>query len=165
MDFAKPARAKPSAWKLPDLLGDIRRTWLEKKVLTPGQFVLDLSDALPAVWADASQIRLLFDEVIRNAVEAMQGRDDRRLTVNCRADVADDRLVVRIEDNGCGMTPDVAERAMDPFFSYRPAGRGRGLGLSRAARYAEINNGRIRLSSRVKEGTAVIVELPAAAAE
>jgi C4-dicarboxylate-specific signal transduction histidine kinase len=95
----------------------------------------------------------------------MQGRDERRLTINCRSDVADERLVVRVEDNGCGMTPDVVERAVDPFFSHRPAGRGRGLGLSRAARYAEINGGKIRLSSRVKEGTAVIVELPAAAAE
>lgn len=165
MDFAKPTPAKPSAWKLADFLGEVRRAWLDKKALTPEQFVLDLSDDLPQVWADSSQIRLLFDEVIRNAVEAMQGREDRRLTINCRPDVADDRLVVRIEDNGSGMTADVAERAMDPFFSYRPAGRGRGLGLSRAARYAEINKGRIRLSSRVKEGTAVIVELPAAAAE
>jgi signal transduction histidine kinase len=163
MEFAKPSPPKPTTWGLTDLLGEIRRAWLDKKVLAPGQFVLELSDDLPRIHADASQIRLLFDELIRNAVEAMQDRQDRRLTVNCRGDVADERLVVRIEDNGCGMNPDVLERAMDPFFSHRPAGRGRGLGLSRAARYAEINGGRIRLSSRVKEGTAVIVELPAAA--
>lgn len=165
MDFAKPAPAKPTTWPLAALLADVRRTWLERGALTAGQFAVELSDDLPEIRADMSQIRLLFDEVIRNAVEAMHAREDKRLTVNCRSDVTDDRLVIRIEDNGCGMTPDVAERAMDPFFSYRPAGRGRGLGLSRAARYAQINGGTIRLSSRVKEGTAVIVELPAAAAE
>jgi signal transduction histidine kinase len=165
MEFAKPTPAQPTVWPLAALVGELRRNWIEQKVLTPEQFVVQLSDDIPRIRADISQIRLLFDEVIRNAVEAMQDRDAKRLTVNCRSDVADDRLVIWIEDNGCGMTPDVVERAMDPFFSHRPAGRGRGLGLSRAARYAQINGGRIRLSSRVTEGTAVIVELPAAAAE
>jgi len=61
-----------------------------------------------------------------------------------------------------GMAPEVLERALDPFFSHRPAGRGRGLGLSRAARYAEINGGRLRLSSRPGQGTIVLVSLPAA---
>lgn len=165
MEFAKPAPAQPADWKPDGLLNEIRQCWLQKNEFSPDQFSLQLSDDLPYVRADASQIRLLFDEIIRNAVEAMPHRDTRRLTVNCHGHSADEKLVVRIEDNGCGMTPDVAERAMDPFFSHRPAGRGRGLGLSRAARYAEINGGRIRLSSRVKEGTAVIVELPAAVAE
>jgi len=165
MEFAKPTPAQPTVWPVADLLNEIRQSALAQGLLSAEQFVLDISDGLPRVHADKSQMRLLFDELIRNAVEAMKDRKDPRLTVNCRADVADERLVIRIEDNGCGMTPDVVERAMDPFFSYRPAGRGRGLGLSRAARYAEINRGRIRLSSRVKEGTAVIVELPVAAAE
>ncbi len=106
-------------------------------------------------------MRKLFDEVFRNAVEATAGKTDRRLNVNCWFEVADERVVVRVEDNGVGMTADVLERAMDPFFSHRPAGRGRGLGLSRAARYAEINGGRIRLASRPDEGTVVLVSLPA----
>lgn len=165
MEFAKPSPAKPCAWSPAELLREVRQDWLERGALTHDEFVLELSDDLPRVWADAAQIRLLFDEIIRNAVEAMQDRADRRLSVNCHADLADERLVIRIEDNGCGMTPEVAERATAPFFSHRPAGRGRGLGLSRAARYAEINQGKIRLSSQVKEGTAVIVELPVAAAE
>lgn len=163
MEFAKPATPRPTAWPLGDLLEEIRRGWVDRHVFSTEQFVLELSDDLPKVYADAAQIRLLFDELIRNAVQAMPDGAKRHLTVNCRGDVADDRLVIRVEDNGCGMPPEVLERAMDPFFSHRPAGRGRGLGLSRAARYAEINHGRIRLSSRVKEGTAVIMELPAAA--
>ncbi|MBI4582374.1 MAG: HDOD domain-containing protein [Planctomycetes bacterium] len=164
MEFAKPTPPRPTAWPLGPFLQEIRQAWLGKDALTAEEFTIELSDELPQVHADAAQIRLLFDELIRNAVEAMGDTSPRRLVVNCRGDVADDRLVISIEDNGGGMTPDVAERATDPFFSYRPAGRGRGLGLSRAARYAQINGGTIRLSSRVKEGTAVIVELPAAAA-
>lgn len=165
MEFAKPAAPCPTSWPLAALLKETRRGWVDRNVFMPEQFILELSDDLPNVYADTAQIRLLFDELISNSVQAMPDGANRRLTVNCRGDVADDRLVIRVEDNGCGMPPEVLEHAMDPFFSHRPAGRGRGLGLSRAARYAEINHGRIRLSSRVKEGTAVIVELPAAARE
>ena len=104
---------------------------------------------------------MLFDEVIRNAIEAMREVPSPSLVVDCQADSTDERIVVKIHDIGCGMTPEVSERAMDPFFSHRSAGRGRGLGLSRAVRYAEINGGRIRLSSSLNQGTTVIVELPA----
>ena len=66
-----------------------------------------------------------------------------------------------IEDNGCGMSGEVLERAVDPFFSSRPAGRGRGLGLSRAYRLAELNGGRLWLESTPNVGTKVTLELPA----
>ena len=131
--------------------------------MTEERFCLDLSDDLPNIRADASQIKRLFDEVIRNAVEAMGDVSEPRLMINCRGDVADERVVISIQDNGCGMTADVLERAMAPFFSHRPAGRGRGLGLSRAARYAEINGGSIRLLSGVGQGTVAFVELPTVA--
>jgi len=162
MEFAKPAAPEASAWPLARLLGEVRRDWTTKASLSANQFNLTISDDVPEVWADASQVRKLFDEVIRNAVEAKRESAELRLNVNCWFDVADEKVVVRVEDNGVGMTPDVLERAMGPFFSHRPAGRGRGLGLSRAARYAEINGGGIRLSSRPDEGTAVLVSLPAA---
>lgn len=161
MEFAKPAPPQPGPCSMARLLGEARRDWLTKAGLSTNQFILTISDDVPDVCADASQIGKLFDEVFRNAVEATAGKTDRRLNVNCWFEVADERVVVRVEDNGVGMTADVLERAMDPFFSHRPAGRGRGLGLSRAARYAEINGGRIRLASRPDEGTVVLVSLPA----
>jgi signal transduction histidine kinase/HD-like signal output (HDOD) protein len=164
MEFAKPATPEVTEFSLPELLGGLRREWLDKSSLTQDQFRLELSDDLAPIRADASQIRTLFDELIRNAVEAMADAPKPLLLINCRSDLADDRLVIGVQDNGCGMAPEVLEHAMDPFFSRRPAGRGRGLGLSRAARYAQINAGRIRLSSVAGEGTVVLVELPVAAA-
>lgn len=162
MDFAKPAPPQPSTWPIGPLLGELRRYWMVHASLSDPQFQLVLSDDLPAVHADAEQTRKLFDELIRNAVEAMADTSNRRLMVNCSYNVADDRVVVRIEDNGAGMTADVLERATDPFFSFRPAGRGRGLGLSRAVRFAEINGGQLRLASRPGYGTVAVVSLPAA---
>lgn len=163
MDFAKPEPPRPTRWSIGRFLEAARNRWLASGPLTEAQFRLELSDDVPDVVADEAQMRMLFDEVIRNAVEAMEGRPNPLLVVNCTGDVADERVVIRIQDNGRGMTPEVAERAMDPFFSDRPAGRRRGMGLARAARYAEINRAGIRLASRPDEGTLVIVEMPAAA--
>lgn len=162
MEFAKPNPPQPTTWPMARLLSELRAEWLTKASLGDAQFRIELSDDLPDVHADAAQVRKLFDEVIRNAVEAMRDRPNPLLVINCHADVADEMVVVRVEDSGVGMTPEVLERATDPFFSSRTAGRGRGLGLSRAARYAEINGGQIRLSSRPKEGTVVLVTLPTA---
>lgn len=161
MEVAKPAAPRPTEWSLAELLGELRRDCLEGNLLAAEEFHLSLSDDLPKTRADAAQVRRLFDEVIANAVEAMTGCSPRRLRVNCRAELADDRIVVSIEDNGRGMTPEVLEQAITPFFSHRPAGRGRGLGLTRAARYAEMNGGRLRLTSHPEAGTRVFVELPA----
>jgi signal transduction histidine kinase len=69
---------------------------------------------------------------------------------------------VSVEDNGCGMSPDVLDHCLDPFFSHRPAGRGRGLGLSRAHSLAVANGGRLWLESTPGAGTTAFVELPAA---
>lgn len=58
------------------------------------------------------------------------------------------------------MTPAVLQRAFDPFFSHRNAGRARGLGLPRAYRIVEAHGGRIWLESRPDEGTTAHVLLP-----
>jgi signal transduction histidine kinase len=161
MEFAKPTPPKAEDFSLRTLLEELRQQWIDNGSLSEREFALDISDEIPLVHADVSQTRMLFDEIINNAVDATRQTSNRKLVINCAAELADEKVVIRFVDNGHGMTPDVLERACDPFFSHQPAGRRRGLGLSRAARYAEINHGGIRLSSRVNEGTIVFVELPA----
>lgn len=160
MEFAKPDPPVPTTWSVGELLGDVHRTWIEKGVFAEKQFQIHLSDGLPEIRADASQIAKLFDEVIRNAAEAMNQTDNPVLSINCTRHVTDERIVIEVTDNGCGMSAAVLEEALTPFFSHRTAGRGRGLGLSRAVRYAEINNAKVRLTSRENEGTVVLIELP-----
>jgi signal transduction histidine kinase len=163
MGFAKPAPPQTTDWPLRGLLDELRRRWSDSGEFPAERFEIFLSDDSVQIRADFPQIRTLFDELIRNAAQALRAAERPLLTVNCKGHVADERVVIEVVDNGIGMTPDIAERAFTPFFSHRPAGRGRGMGLSRAARFAEINGGRIRLASRPGEGTCVTVELPGAA--
>ena len=162
MDFAKPAPPAKTTWSLAEFLAQCRREWIEQSSLADEQIQIHLSDETRTIVADASQIRTLFDEVFANALDAMSGVASPLLSVNCRQNVADDKVVVEVADNGRGMTDDVAERAMTPFFSHRTAGRGRGMGLPRAARLAEVNGGCLSLSSTPGAGTVVLIELPLA---
>jgi signal transduction histidine kinase len=61
------------------------------------------------------------------------------------------------------MSAETLAQAYAPFFSARPAGRGRGLGLSRAARQIELNGGRMWIDYTLGKGTTVHLALPARA--
>ncbi|MFO0839093.1 MAG: HDOD domain-containing protein [Phycisphaerae bacterium] len=79
------------------------------------------------------------------------------------ARAADAGLIeIQVRDPGRGMTPAVLHRAFDPFYSHRPAGRSRGLGLARAHRIIDSHGGRIWLESRAGDGTCVHILLPEA---
>ena len=67
-----------------------------------------------------------------------------------------------VNDNGIGMDMETMSRAFDPFFSGREAGRGIGLGLSKAFRLIDANGGSISMKSRLQQGTEVSVILPMA---
>jgi signal transduction histidine kinase len=57
------------------------------------------------------------------------------------------------------MSPEVLERAMDPFFSHQPAGRRRGLGLARVHQWVRSNGGDVRIESQPGAGTTVELRL------
>jgi signal transduction histidine kinase len=120
-------------------------------------------ERLAAVRADPQQLALVFRELIRNAADAIAANQG-RIVLTART-LPCDELEVLVRDTGCGMTAAVLERAFDPFFSHRAAGRGRGLGLARAHRIVEAHGGRIWLESRPNQGCTAHVVLPLAKPE
>ncbi len=160
MDFAKPPTPKPATLVIADLLESLLQHWQTGSSLGTDHVSVTCADPSVAAQADEQQLRAVLDAVMANAVEAMKP-ESARLQINSPSRASDETVRIVIEDNGCGMTPDVLEHAVDPFYSYRPAGRGRGLGLSRAHRLAEANGGKLWLESTPGVGTSVTIELPA----
>jgi Signal transduction histidine kinase len=72
---------------------------------------------------------------------------------------------VAVSDTGIGMAPEVAERAMDPFFTTKDVGKGSGLGLSQVHGFVCQSGGRMVITSRPGGGTRVELCLPYAAPE
>ena len=159
MEFAQPASPDPTNVDLGGLLEAIRASWLGTGEMTAERFQLTLEPDANRVWADEEQLRTIIGELVRNGVEAADG-GNARLIVNCRRDLTDETVVIEVQDHGRGMEPDVLARAFDPFFSHRPAGRGRGLGLSRAHRLAELAEGTLWLESTPSQGTTACLKLP-----
>jgi signal transduction histidine kinase len=164
MQFAKPDAPKPARQRLADLLEPRCQHWRTRSTLTEQQLQLRLGDADVTFYADADHVRTILDEVVANAIEACS-KDSIHLQVNSPSAASDETVRIVVEDNGVGMPRECLEHAVDPFYSNRPAGRRRGLGLSRAYRLAEINGGRLWLDSTPDIGTTVTLELPARAPE
>jgi PAS domain S-box-containing protein len=71
-------------------------------------------------------------------------------------------VCLTVADTGLGMTPDVRQRAAEPFFSTKPLGKGTGLGLAQVYGIARQSGGTLRIDSAPGEGTRVRLLLPAA---
>lgn len=134
---------------------------------------LQLDDDLPWVRADASQAQQIAVNLITNAAEAIGDRPGTIIvrTGQVQADetlLARSRLLERppagpfvfleVQDDGCGMTPEVQERLFDPFFTTKFAGRG--LGMAVVLGVVRSLKGAIMVESRPGVGTTVRVYLP-----
>jgi len=127
--------------------------------------------SLPELEADSARLQQVFLNLIRNAVQAMEGNG--RLTLSTRMSL-DHRLVgpngrpmptveVAISDTGPGIPAEIQHRLSTPFFTTKK--KGTGLGLSVARHWIRRHGGRLRFNSRDDVGTRVSVDLPLSAPE
>ncbi|HET6764569.1 MAG TPA: HAMP domain-containing sensor histidine kinase [Longimicrobiaceae bacterium] len=112
--------------------------------------------AQATVLGDGYYLLQVFDNLVRNAREAMEGQDDRRLWL--RVERAGGMAVARVADNGPGIPPEKLDGVFQPFVSTK--GKGMGLGLAICKEIVEAHGGRLEVQSRAGEGTAFTVTLP-----
>jgi signal transduction histidine kinase len=98
----------------------------------------------------------VWTNLVDNAADAMAGGG----TLRVRTRVAGDQVVVELADTGVGMTPEVAARAFDAFFTTKEVGRGAGLGLDVARRIVVDRHGGDITIESVPGATTLTVRLP-----
>ena len=131
--------------------------------LPPGVSI-DLHDEerVPAVRGDPGQLHQVILNLCANAIYAMRETGG-TLTVRLLSSDTHGQQHLRLEvqDTGTGMTPEVLERAVDPFFTTKPAHEGTGMGLAMVHGIITGMGGVLRLESVPEQGTTAIIELPA----
>jgi len=131
-------------------------------------------DGEPELWCcevDRAQFEAALMNLAINARDAMPNGGLITLST-CNVGVGDippdvdlapgEYVALAVEDNGEGMGPEIAERALDPFFTTKEVGKGTGLGLSMVYGFARQSGGGLRLESAPGEGTRVTLYFPRA---
>ncbi len=105
--------------------------------------VRDLSEDVPAIWGDAVGLQQVVLNLIRNAMEAMNGSQagNRLLSLSTRTVKGGDEVEIAVADTGRGLSAQLTERVFDSFFTTKNKGLGIGLSLSR--RIVEAHGGRL----------------------
>ncbi len=113
---------------------------------------------VPPVRCAPHQLRQVFLNLIFNALQAVGAAGQIRLVTQRSRD----SVVVRVQDDGCGIPPGVIDRIFDPFFTTRPVGEGTGLGLALCYQIVRNHGGDIAVESEPGRGTCFTVRLPVA---
>jgi len=115
---------------------------------------------LPAVRADAEQLRRVLVNLIDNAAESMEGSAVRELTVETRADDDRETVTLIVADSGHGISPEDKDKLFLPHFSTKE--RGTGLGLAISSRIVAEHHGTLRVEDNTPVGARFILQLPVA---
>jgi two-component system, NtrC family, sensor kinase len=118
---------------------------------------LDLGEHLPQLRGDSGQIEQLLLALIMNAIEAMPREGNLHVSTSSPDD---ESIVIRIEDDGMGIPPDILPRLFEPFMTTKEEGKGVGLGLAISRAIVDRHGGRIEVASEVSRGTTFTITIP-----
>ncbi len=121
---------------------------------------LELGEHLPSVSVDADQVHQVISNLIINAQQAMQESPQKILRIASSVAADSSNLLIRIQDSGPGITPEVERRIFEPFFTTKAPGKGTGLGLAVCSGIVEAHGGRLELEPFTGEGACFRVSLP-----
>jgi signal transduction histidine kinase len=119
---------------------------------------LDLDPLLPTITGNPIQIKQILDNLIKNALDAMEHTLEKRLTLKTFRQ--DEMIVIFVADTGEGIQAKHLSRIFLPDFSTKPIGKGTGLGLASVKTMVEAYAGTITVKSTPGKGTTFKVRLP-----
>jgi signal transduction histidine kinase/DNA-binding NarL/FixJ family response regulator len=133
---------------------------VENMGLPDGAVELTWSEDMPRAYVDARQVEQVFNNLIKNAWEALGNTPAPKICVNGRRDDDPDFVLVTIKDNGPGIPKEIQEKIWVSFFTTKGGSGGTGLGLSSVMQIVNQHGGKIMLESETGMGAMFSVRLP-----
>jgi signal transduction histidine kinase len=165
MSYADPPTPRPAPTSIGQIIDESIQLAGRKAGVEHVNAQVHISPEVKDVLVDSAQVVVAVANVIANSIESYA---DPMGPIKITAEPArretsgpgDGGLRLQINDLGCGMDEATARKAPSPFFSAKPAGRRRGMGLAYASRLIRLNRGALDMESRQGHGTTVTIALP-----
>jgi signal transduction histidine kinase len=155
--FSRREALKPKVIDLVPLIGGMQKL-LQRTVGGHIELGLALAPHAPEhVLMDPTQLEQVVMNLVVNARDAITGRG--QVTVRVAA-VDAGRVAIEVIDTGCGMSPEVAARVFEPYFTTKELGKGTGLGLATVHSIVAHVGGEIHVESELGRGTTFRITLP-----
>jgi two-component system nitrogen regulation sensor histidine kinase GlnL len=167
--FAENSTVPFTPIKIEEVIAGVAEIARPELLRTGVQLQVDKKSDLPPVHGNYSQLLQVFLNLLQNAIHALEGRADGRITVAVTVRVENVRkpmLYITVADNGPGIDPALLLRVFEPFTTTKSTGdqhsrRGMGLGLAIVRRIIQYHQGAIEVTSELGKGTTFHVHLPA----
>lgn len=156
-DLIGPARQRNAEAVL---LVDMLTTMAANMGLPQNVLMIEVAEDLPNVFCDARQVEQVFNNLVKNAWEALVDQPEPKIEVRAQRDRNADYVLVTVSDNGPGIPAEIQERIWVSFFTTKGNRGGTGLGLSACMQIVNQNRGKIWLKSEMGKGATFFVLLP-----
>ena len=167
--FARREVVRPQVLDLNAVLADVEAL-LRRAIGEHVTLIVRPSAPLPAITADPGQIEQMLVNLALNARDAMPGGGNLVMDTAAFTATPDNSAIppgeyvrLRVGDSGCGMPPEVLERAFEPFFTTKASGEGTGLGLATVYGIVTQAGGEVSIASEPGLGSTVTILLPVSA--
>ncbi len=176
LGFARRGKYRMEELRLPDLMEETRALFEPVAGRRVEFKMLPLPESV-YIHGDETQLQQVLLNILVNARDAVEEKDDTRGRIVFRAEIAsegtpgwlycprydarpEEYVCIRIKDNGTGINEDVRNRLFEPFFTTKPVGKGTGMGLAMAYGCIANHNGWIHLETERDNGTEFFLFLP-----
>lgn len=156
LNYARPAATNFSEIDITEAIREMFKLLRHSPDVRDGHILVDRSGSEPVIIAaDASQLKQIFWNLARNAIQAMP--EGGTLSVGLE-EIPNNRVRITFEDTGRGMSPEQVEQLFEPFANSTTGGTG--LGLSIVYQIVKDHNGTINVRSIEGSGSVITIELP-----
>ena len=164
LDFARPATGEKQLVDPAAIIDDALSLLIPQPLFDGIEIIRHPSEGVCSVWCDPSQLLQVLLNCLMNAADAIHAAGPQRKVVSlhceCERKGETSVVVLRLADNGVGLSSDELSAAFDPFFTTKAPGRGTGLGLSVSYALLQSMGGSISLTNRPEGGALVTIEIP-----
>lgn len=139
-------------------LAEILEECIKRKNIKGEILDLKIEKRIPRARGDEKGLDMVISNILENALDAMEGIKEKKLQVILKQDPEGKHLLLKVADNGCGISQDDLSKVFLPFFTKKSKGTGIGLAISREIVAAM--EGEMSVESEEQKGTSFIVKLP-----